>query len=247
MSVSTSRPSTAPLVLEDVTKTYRSGPETVRALDGVSLSLGRGEFLAVTGPSGSGKSTLLQCASGLDSVDRGAVALAGSVITGLADRPLTKLRRRAAGFVFQAYNLFSSKTAKENILYPLRLRGKRPEAAWLAWVVDSLGLSGLLGRYPNELSGGQQQRVAVARSMVAKPAVLFADEPTGALDSVASEQLLDLFEWSSRELGQSILMVTHDPLAAGRADRIVSMSDGRIVADAVRPAPPRGFGGGLAR
>jgi putative ABC transport system ATP-binding protein len=219
------------LVLAGVNKTYVSGLETVQALDHVSLTLNPGEFLAVTGASGSGKSTLLQCASGLDSVDSGMVALAGTDITGLADRPLTKLRRKAAGFVFQAYNLFSSKTAKENILYPLRLQGRRPDAKWVDWVVKALGLDSLMERYPNELSGGQQQRVAIARSMVAKPRVLFADEPTGALDSAASEQLLDLFQWSSQELGQSILMVTHDPLAAARADRVVEMSDGKVVAD----------------
>ncbi|MDR1187080.1 MAG: ABC transporter ATP-binding protein [Bifidobacteriaceae bacterium] len=218
-------------MLAGVNKTYVSGLETVQALDHVSLTLNPGEFLAVTGASGSGKSTLLQCASGLDSVDSGMVALAGTDITGLADRPLTKLRRKAAGFVFQAYNLFSSKTAKENILYPLRLQGRRPDAKWVDWVVKALGLDSLMERYPNELSGGQQQRVAIARSMVAKPRVLFADEPTGALDSAASEQLLDLFQWSSQELGQSILMVTHDPLAAARADRVVEMSDGKVVAD----------------
>jgi putative ABC transport system ATP-binding protein len=239
MNVSADRRSTPPLVLDGVTKTYRSGSETVRALDGVSLTLRPGEFLAVTGPSGSGKSTLLQCASGLDSVDGGMVTLAGADITGLADRSLTRLRRDAAGFVFQAYNLFSSKTARDNILYPSRLRGHKPDASWVDWVVHALGLSSLLCRYPNELSGGQQQRVAVARSMVSKPMVLFADEPTGALDSVTSEQLLDLFVWSSRELGQSVMMVTHDPLAAGRADRVVVMADGRIVPDAVQTAPAR--------
>lgn len=216
------------LVLEQVSKHYTVGQQTVLGLDRVDVRVAPGEFVAVVGPSGSGKSTLLHCASGLDSIDHGRVVLSGVDLTGLGDRELTKLRRSAAGFIFQAYNLISSKTSLENIVYPLRLRRQRPEQSWLDEVVDTLGIAELLDRYPNHMSGGQQQRVAVARSMVSRPNIVFADEPTGALDSTTSADLLDLFVSFTRKLGQSVMMVTHDLEAAARADRIIRMLDGTI-------------------
>lgn len=216
------------LVLEQVSKQYAVGQETVVGLDRVDLRVAPGEFVAVIGPSGSGKSTLLHCASGLDSIDRGRVVLSGVDITALHDRELTKMRRSAAGFIFQAYNLISSKTALENIVYPLRLRRRRPDQQWLDEVVKVLGIAELLDRHPNHMSGGQQQRVAVARSMVSRPNIVFADEPTGALDSGTSADLLDLFVSFTEKLGQSVMMVTHDLEAAARADRIIRMLDGAI-------------------
>lgn len=219
---------TDPLVLEHVSKSYRSGDTVVQALDDVSLRIAAGEFIAITGPSGSGKSTLLHCASALDICDTGSIQLSGTEITRMSDRQLTLLRRSATGFIFQAYNLMNTKTARENIVYPLRLQKRRPDRNWLAQVVSSLGIEDLLDRYPNQLSGGQQQRVAVARSMMAQPQILFADEPTGALDSVSSDQLLDLFRWCTQQLGMAVLMVTHDQSAAARADRVIEMMDGHV-------------------
>ncbi len=219
-----------PLILEQVSKSYLAGQEKVLGLDRVNLRVNPGEFLAVTGPSGSGKSTLLHCASGLDSVDDGRVLLAGVDISSLNDKKLTSLRRSAAGFIFQAYNLISSKTVLENILYPLKLQGQKLDQAWLDQVVAALSIEDLLTRHPSRMSGGQQQRIAVARSMVSRPQIIFADEPTGALDSGTSSQLLDLFAYCTQELGQAIMMVTHDLEAANRADRIVGMLDGRIEA-----------------
>ncbi|GAB3473688.1 ABC transporter ATP-binding protein [Nocardiopsis coralliicola] len=217
-----------PLELEDVSKFYRTGDEVVRALDGVTVHVGPGEFAAVTGPSGSGKSTLLHCASGLDSVDKGTVLLGGGDITRMNDRQLTRARRTTAGFIFQAYNLMSGKSAQDNMVYPLKLQGAKVDGPWFQQVVDSLGIGDLLARYPNQMSGGQQQRVAVARSMMSRPKIVFADEPTGALDSGTSNQLLDLFSWCSTEMGQAIMMVTHDLDAAKRAHRTIEMVDGRI-------------------
>lgn len=219
---------TKPLELRGVSKFYRIGDEVVRALDGVTVDVGPGEFVAVTGPSGSGKSTLLHCSSGLDSVDRGTVLLDGGDITQMSDRQLTHVRRTTAGFIFQAYNLISSKNAQDNILYPLKLQGAKVDRPWFQQVVTSLGIGELLARYPNQMSGGQQQRVAIARSMMCRPKIVFADEPTGALDSGTSNQLLELFSWCSTELGQAIMMVTHDLDAAKRAHRIIEMLDGRV-------------------
>lgn len=217
-----------PLVMANVSKTYASGDEVVRALDNVSLKVAAGEFVAVTGPSGSGKSTLLHCASGLDTSDSGEILLNGADITKLSEHKLTLLRRRATGFIFQAYNLMQTKTAQENILYPLRLQRQRVDRRWFKQVVTSLGVEELMGRYPNQLSGGQQQRIAIARSMVTRPQIVFADEPTGALDSETSDQLLELFRWCTEHLGLTLLMVTHDHAVASHADRIVEMLDGRI-------------------
>ncbi|MEZ2121802.1 ABC transporter ATP-binding protein [Corynebacterium sp. CCM 9203] len=217
-----------PLVIDRISKYYSVGEEKVTGLIDVELKIQAGEFLAVTGPSGSGKSTLLHCASGLDSVDSGQILLTGIDITKLNDRKLTEMRRESVGFIFQAYNLISSKTALENILYPLRLRRCREDTAWLEEVVEILGIGNLLERFPSQMSGGQQQRVAIARSMLSRPQIVFADEPTGALDSETSSQLLELFVYCTKQLGQSIMMVTHDHDAANRADRIVRMLDGRI-------------------
>jgi len=227
-TANTNRTATKPLELREISKSYRTGDEVVRALDGVTAEVGPGEFVAVAGPSGSGKSTLLHCASGLDTVDRGTVRLGGAEITRMNDRELTRVRRSTAGFIFQAYNLISAKNARDNILYPLKLQGKKADKAWLQQVVTSLGIENLLARYPNQMSGGQQQRVAIARSMMCRPEIIFADEPTGALDSGTSGQLLELFSWCSSRLGQAIMMVTHDLDAAERAHRVIEMLDGRI-------------------
>lgn len=217
-----------PLMLDGVSKTYRTGDEIVRALDGVTAEVGPGEFVAVTGPSGSGKSTLLHCASGLDSVDEGTVRLGGVEITRLNDHELTRVRRSTVGFIFQSYNLISTKNARDNILYPLKLQGKKADKNWLQQVATSLGIAELLDRRPNQMSGGQQQRVAIARSMMSSPRIVFADEPTGALDSHTSNQLLELFSWCATELGQAIMMVTHDLSAARSANRVIEMLDGRV-------------------
>ena len=217
-----------PLALDNISKTYRSGGEVVRALDCVTAEVGPGEFVAVTGPSGSGKSTLLHCASGLDNVDEGTVRLGGADITRMNDRELTRVRRSTAGFIFQSYNLMSTKNARDNILYPLKLQRKRADRTWLQEIATSLDITDLLGRHPNQLSGGQQQRVAIARSMMCKPNIIFADEPTGALDSQASGRLIELFSWCAAELGQAIMMVTHDLDSAKSAHRVIEMLDGRV-------------------
>lgn len=218
-----------------LTKTYGTGDAVVHALAGVDLSLAAGSFTAVMGPSGSGKSTLLHCMAGLDRPTSGQVWLGGVEITRLPDRELTRLRRDQVGFVFQAFNLLPTLTAEENILLPLDLAGRRVDPAALTAVVGSLRLGDRLGHLPSQLSGGQQQRVAIARALITKPAVLFADEPTGALDSRAGNELLTHLRNASHDLGQTIVMVTHDPNAAAYADRAVIFSDGRIVDDLAAP------------
>ncbi len=225
-------PPTLPAVrTEALTKTYGAHEATVRALDGVSIDLASGEFTAIMGPSGSGKSTLMHCAAGLETPTSGRSWIGDTEITGLADKPLTVLRRERVGFVFQAFNLLPMLDARENILLPAHLAGRRPDRAWFDHVVSVLGLGDRLTHRPAELSGGQQQRVAIARALVMEPAVIFADEPTGALDSAASAELLAFLRRSVTDLGQTIVMVTHDPGAAGYADRVVRLADGRIVAD----------------
>ena len=219
----------------DLTKTYGSGDAIVRALDGVSVGFARGSFTAIMGPSGSGKSTLMHCLAGLDRPTSGRVVLGGSVLSELADRALTTVRRDNVGFVFQAFNLMPTLTAVQNILLPLELAGRRADPVALEQVVRSLGLADRLSHLPSQLSGGQQQRVAIARALITQPAVVFADEPTGALDSRSSHQLLDYLRTTSQELGQTIVMVTHDPNAAAYADRTVLLSDGRIVDDLANP------------
>ncbi|HEX5335186.1 MAG TPA: ABC transporter ATP-binding protein [Propionicimonas sp.] len=219
----------------DLTKTYGTGEAIVRALDGVSVDFARGSFTAIMGPSGSGKSTLMHCLAGLDRPTTGRVVLGGSVLSELTDRALTTVRRENVGFVFQAFNLLPTLTALQNIVLPLDLAGRRPDQAALDQIVASLGLANRLSHLPSQLSGGQQQRVAIARALITRPAVVFADEPTGALDSTSSHQLLDYLRHTSQVFEQTIVMVTHDPNAAAYADRTLLLSDGRIVDDLIAP------------
>ncbi|WP_304455668.1 ABC transporter ATP-binding protein [Nocardiopsis sp. YSL2] len=207
-------------------KQYGEGPTSVTAVAGVELGFSRGEFTAVMGPSGSGKSTLMHLLAGLDTPTSGRVVVEGRDLSQLTDKELTVLRRERIGFVFQAFNLLPTLTAEQNILLPLKLSGRRPDQAFFAEVVRSLRLGDRLGHRPGELSGGQQQRVAVARALLTRPAVVFADEPTGALDVSTGRELLERLRVACVELGQTIVMVTHDPVAATYADRVVLMSDG---------------------
>ncbi len=225
-------PATAPSIAAravDVVKTYGRGETAVRALDGASVAIPAGRFTAVMGPSGSGKSTLVHALAGLDGIDSGRVLVGDTDLTTLSERDRTLLRRERLGFVFQAFNLVPSLTAAENIALPLTLAGKRPDPAWLAELVEVLGLGSRLGHRPAQLSGGQQQRVAVGRALIARPELVFADEPTGNLDSRAGAALLSFLRNATRTLGQTIVMVTHDPVAAAHADRVVFLADGRIV------------------
>jgi putative ABC transport system ATP-binding protein len=223
----------------DLTKVYGEGDTAVAALDGVSLQFAAGQFTAIMGPSGSGKSTLLHTMAGLDSPTSGAVYLGDVEITSLSDTKLTHLRRDRLGFVFQAFNLLPTLTAIENITLPLDIAGRRPDRAWLDTVIDTVGLRERLSHRPSELSGGQQQRVAAARALASRPEIVFADEPTGALDSRAAAELLGFLRGAVHELGQTIVMVTHDPAAASYADRVVFLADGRIVAEMADPTAER--------
>ena len=228
------------VVLDDVTKSFGEPDRPVVALDRLTLGLRRGEFTAVMGPSGSGKSTLMNVAAGLDAPTRGGVYVAGRAITGLDDDRLTELRRTSVGFVFQAFNLVPTLTAWENVLLPFQLAGRavsREELAWIEHLVDALGLTDRAHHKPSELSGGQQQRVAIVRALAARPDVIFADEPTGNLDSRTSREVLTLLRTATAEYGQSVVMVTHDPVAASYADRIVLIVDGRLAGDHGRLAP----------
>jgi putative ABC transport system ATP-binding protein len=218
-----------------LTKIYGAGDAAVRALDGVDVAFRHGSFTAIMGPSGSGKSTLMHCLAGLDRPSTGRVTLGGHVLSELNDRELTKVRRDAVGFVFQAFNLLPTLTAEQNIALPLELAGRRPDRELFTRLIESLRLTDRLTHLPSQLSGGQQQRVAIARALITQPAVVFADEPTGALDSRASHELLAYLSRTCIELGQTIVMVTHDPNAAAFADRTVMLSDGRIVDDLDRP------------
>ncbi|MFI0411875.1 ABC transporter ATP-binding protein [Actinomadura sp. 3N508] len=222
---------------EDVSKVYGSGDAAVHALRGVSVGFAKGAFTAIMGPSGSGKSTLMHCLAGLDTVTSGRIVLGDAEITGMGDRQLTMLRRDRVGFVFQAFNLLPTLTAEQNILLPLELAGRKPDRAWFGQVVDVLGLRDRLRHRPSELSGGQQQRVACARAIVARPEVIFADEPTGNLDSRVGAEVLGFLRASVREMGQTIVLVTHDPVAASYADRVVFLRDGEIVSEIVQPTP----------
>jgi putative ABC transport system ATP-binding protein len=221
----------------DLVKVYGSGQTAVRALDGVTIELDAGRFTAIMGPSGSGKSTLMHCLAGLDTATSGTVSIGGTDLTKLSDRQLTVLRRERVGFVFQAFNLMPTLTAEQNILLPLELAGTTPDRAWVKSLVDVLGLADRLRHRPSELSGGQQQRVAVARALVSRPDVVFADEPTGNLDSRTGAEVLSFLRQSVRELGQTIVMVTHDPVAASYADRVVLVADGRLVSEIEDPTP----------
>jgi putative ABC transport system ATP-binding protein len=229
--------SIAPAVeLQGVTRVYGSRGTAVRALDGVDLAFPTGSWTAVMGPSGSGKSTLLHCAAGLERVTAGRVRVAGQDITGASDAELTRLRRTVIGFVFQTFNLIGSLTAEQNVAIPLRLAGRRPGRRQVRDVLASVGLADRMRHRPRELSGGQQQRVAIARAMVTQPAVLFADEPTGALDTRSARVVMDLLRSMVDSAGQTIVMVTHDPAAAARADQVVFLSDGQIVDLLDRPS-----------
>jgi ABC-type lipoprotein export system ATPase subunit len=221
--------------LHAVSKSYGRAGSAVQALDAVSTTFTRGTFTAVMGPSGSGKSTLLHCAAGLDRPTSGSVRLSDTDLDGLSETALTKLRRTRIGFVFQAFNLVSALTVRENIVLPSRLAGRRVDRAWLGQVVARVGVVDKLRRRPAQLSGGQQQRVAIARALVTRPEVIFCDEPTGALDTRSAADVLGLLRDAVDRSGQTVVMVTHDPIAASYADRVVFLADGAIVADV--PAP----------
>jgi putative ABC transport system ATP-binding protein len=223
----------------DGTKIYGRGATEVRALDGVTLDFAGGQFSAIMGPSGSGKSTLVHCVAGLDSLTSGAVRVGGVDLISLDDKRLTRLRRDRIGFVFQAFNLVPTLTALENITLPAALAGRRLDKGWLATVVQTVGLGGRLAHRPSELSGGQQQRVAVARALAARPEIVFADEPTGNLDSHAGAEILTFMRRAAHEFGQTIVMVTHDPVAASYAGRVVFLNDGRIVDEMTEPTAER--------
>jgi putative ABC transport system ATP-binding protein len=213
----------------DAVKVYGRGDATVRALDGVTVSFARGQFSAIMGPSGSGKSTLLHCLAGLDRLTSGTVHIGDVELGSLGDKQLTLLRRERVGFIFQSFNLVPTLSAYDNIVLPLTIAGRKPDATALADVVRITGLGDRLKHRPNQLSGGQQQRVAAARALASQPEIIFADEPTGNLDSKASTDLLDFLRHAVSALGQTIIMVTHDPIAAAHADRVVFLADGRVV------------------
>ncbi len=221
----------------DVSKSYGRGETAVHALRDVSLDFDQERFTAIMGPSGSGKSTLMHCLAGLDSIDSGRLWIGGTDITALSDAELTRLRRERVGFVFQAFNLVPTLTAEQNITLPVALAGGSVDAEWLQQISSSLGLVDRLSHRPHELSGGQQQRVAVARALLTRPDVIFGDEPTGNLDSATGAEVLSLLRRSSREMGQSIIMVTHDPVAASYADRVVLMKDGSLVGELEQSTP----------
>jgi len=223
----------------DATKTYGTSDTAVTAIDNISVEFEKERYTAIMGPSGSGKSTLMHCMAGLDHLTSGQVFVGDQDLGVLTDRELTELRRDQVGFIFQAFNLIPTLTALENITLPIDLAGRDADGAWLDSVVNSLGLDDRLDHRPAELSGGQQQRVAAARALVSRPEMVFADEPSGNLDSTASAELLDLLRQAVREFGQTIVMVTHDPIAASYSDRVVFLEDGRIVDEMLDPTPDR--------
>ena len=223
----------------DAVKIYGGGDSEVRALDGVTVQFEEGRFTAIMGPSGSGKSTLMHCLAGLDELTTGAVYIGGTYLASLSDKQLTELRRTAVGFIFQAYNLVPTLTALENITLPLLLGGQKGDQEWIDRVIDTVGLRDRLKHRPSELSGGQQQRVAVARALASQPTIIFADEPTGNLDSRTGAEILDFMRRAVRELGQTIVMVTHDPTAASYADRVIFLADGKIVDEMQEPTAER--------
>jgi putative ABC transport system ATP-binding protein len=219
----------------EVWKVYGTGEAQVQALRGVSAEFERGKYTAIMGPSGSGKSTLMHCLAGLDSVSAGTVYIGDTQVTGLGDAGLTKLRRDKVGFIFQQFNLLPTLTAAENITLPLAIAGRQPDKAWYDTVILTVGLGDRLHHRPSELSGGQQQRVACARALVSRPEVIFADEPTGNLDSRSGTDVLNFLRDSVRQHGQTIVMVTHDPNAASYADRVVFLGDGEVVDEVLAP------------
>jgi putative ABC transport system ATP-binding protein len=218
----------------DLVKVYGTGDRAVRALDGVSATFARSRFTAIMGPSGSGKSTFMHCLAGLDTVTSGRISIGDTEVTGLSDKALTAVRRDRIGFVFQAFNLLPQLTARQNITLPAELAGRTVDADLFEHVVAVLGIGDRLGHRPSELSGGQQQRVALARALSTRPDVIFADEPTGNLDSKSGAEVLGFLRDSVHRLGQTVVMVTHDPTAAGYADRVLVLGDGRIVQDTGR-------------
>jgi putative ABC transport system ATP-binding protein len=224
----------AVVVAKDVTRVYGEGPTSVHALRGISLQIPAGEMTAVMGPSGSGKSTLMHILAGLDTPTSGSVQIAGTEITTLGDTDLTKLRRRHIGFIFQFFNLLPMLSARENVLLPLTIASVKPDREWFNNLISRVGLTDRLSHRPAELSGGQQQRVAIARALVSRPSVVFADEPTGNLDSTTSGEILELMRGSVEEYGQTTVMVTHDANAAAMADRVLFLADGKIVQELPR-------------
>jgi putative ABC transport system ATP-binding protein len=224
----------------DVWKVYGTTEATrVDALAGVTVDFLRGHFTAIMGPSGSGKSTLMHCLAGLDAVTRGEVWIGDTRVSDLDDRGLTRLRREQVGFIFQQFNLMPTLTAEENITLPLAIGGRRPDRAWMDRVVETLGIEDRLGHRPSELSGGQQQKVACARALLPRPEVVFADEPTGNLDSRSGAEVLKFLQGSVREFGQTVVLVTHDPNAASYSDRVIFLADGRIVDEMADPTADR--------
>ncbi|QDY80968.1 ABC transporter ATP-binding protein [Streptomyces qinzhouensis] len=220
----------------DLSKVYGQGETQVVALDHVTIDFRQAELTAIMGPSGSGKSTLMHCVAGLDTFSSGSVRIGDTELGSLKDKQLTQLRRDKIGFIFQAFNLLPTLTALENITLPMDIAGRKPDQAWLENVINMVGLSGRLGHRPTQLSGGQQQRVAVARALASQPEIIFGDEPTGNLDSRSGAEVLGFLRNSVRELGQTVVMVTHDPVAASYADRVVFLADGRIVDEMLNPS-----------
>jgi putative ABC transport system ATP-binding protein len=224
---------------DTLSKIYGEGEAEVRALDGVSVTFETGRFTAIMGPSGSGKSTLMHICAGLDSATSGIVSLGDTDLTTLSDGDLTRLRRDRVGFIFQAFNLVPTLSALENITLPIDIAGRKPDQEWLDKIIDMVGLRDRLGSKPNQLSGGQQQRVAAARALVTRPEIIFADEPTGNLDSRAGAEVLAFLRESADVYGQTVVMVTHDPTAASYAHRVIFLADGRIVDEMCSPTPDR--------
>jgi putative ABC transport system ATP-binding protein len=224
-------PATTAVAARDVVRRYGEGDYAVDALRGVSLAVPSGQFAAIMGPSGSGKSTLMHILAGLDQPTSGSVEIGGQEISAMGDKELTLLRRRQIGFVFQAFNLVPTLTAEENIVLPLAIAGRKTESGWIEAIIDRVGLGDRRHHKPAELSGGQQQRVAVARALASEPTVLFADEPTGNLDSRSGAEVLELLGEAAGEYGQTIVMVTHDPRAAAGADRVINLADGLVAED----------------
>ncbi len=236
-SLTNPRPANIAAGAVGVSKIYGSGDTVVRALDDVDVDFVEGHFTAIMGPSGSGKSTLMHCLAGLDTVSAGEIYIGDTDLSGLSERDLTLLRRDRIGFIFQAFNLVPTLSALENITLPMDLAGIKPDQAWLDEVISTVGLGDRTDHRPNELSGGQQQRVAVSRALASRPQIIFADEPTGNLDSTTGAEILAFMRRAVRELGQTIVMVTHDPVAASYADRVIFLADGRIVDELHGPTP----------
>ncbi|WP_410663586.1 ABC transporter ATP-binding protein [Amycolatopsis sp. lyj-84] len=230
---------TCALALESVSKVYGSGDGAVTALNGVTVGVRKGTFTAVMGPSGSGKSTFLHCAAGLDRPSAGRVLLGDTELSKLREKALTELRRTRIGFIFQAYNLLPSLNVLQNITLPMRLAGQKPDPQWLREIVEGVGIAKRLEHRPSELSGGQQQRVAIARALVTRPEVVLADEPTGALDTRTARQVLDLLRSIVDDMGQTVLMVTHDPVAASAAHGVLFLADGKLAGHLPQPTPER--------